>query len=105
MTSVPEIGIDTLAGALRDGVPLIDVRQPDEYEEARVPGARLIPLATLPERVHEVPTDATVYVICRSGGRSAKAVEFLRQQGVDAVNVAGGTLAWIDADQPYESGA
>jgi rhodanese-related sulfurtransferase len=58
----------------------------------------------VPERVGEVPTDRTVYVICARGGRSAKAVEHLRGQGVDAVNVAGGTLAWIDAGLPTDRG-
>jgi rhodanese-related sulfurtransferase len=45
-----------------------------------------------------------VYVICARGGRSAKAVEHLRQQGIDAVNVAGGTLGWIDAGLPTDHG-
>jgi rhodanese-related sulfurtransferase len=52
----------------------------------------------------EIPTEVTVYVICKSGGRSAKAVEHLRANGVDAVNVAGGTLAWIEAGNAVETG-
>ncbi len=84
---------------------MFDVRQPDEYVEARVPGVTLVPLAEVPDRLHEFPTDDTVYVICRSGGRSARAVQFLRANGVDAVNVAGGTLGWIEADKPVDTGA
>jgi molybdenum cofactor guanylyltransferase len=101
---VPDIDIPTLREKLDAGEPLFDVRQPDEYEEAHAPGARLVPLGEVPERLGEFPTDRTVYVICRSGGRSAKAVEHLRANGVDAVNVAGGTLAWIEAGNAVDQG-
>jgi rhodanese-related sulfurtransferase/molybdopterin-guanine dinucleotide biosynthesis protein A len=102
---VPEIDVHQLAALREQGVPLIDVREPNEYEEARVPGGVLLPLGQIPERVDEVPRDVTVYVICARGGRSAKAVEHLRAHGVDAVNVAGGTLGWIDAGLPTDHGA
>lgn len=92
---VPEIDVDELAKLHAEGVPIIDVRQPDEYVSGHVPGAVLIPLADVPERVEEFPDDQPVYVICRSGARSARAVEFLLNQGLDATNVAGGTLAWV----------
>jgi molybdenum cofactor guanylyltransferase len=101
---VPDIDIPTLRDKLDAGEPLFDVRQPDEYDQGHAPGARLVPLGEVPERVDEFPTDRTVYVICRSGGRSAKAVEHLRANGVDAVNVAGGTLAWIEAGNAVEQG-
>lgn len=102
---IPEIDVDTLAERMEAGAPVFDVRQPDEYVEARVPGVVLVPLGEVPDRVEEFPTDGEVLVICRSGGRSAKAVEFLRGHGVDAVNVAGGTLAWIESGRSVESGA
>lgn len=101
---VPAIDVDALRGHLDEGAPLVDVREPHEFEEARAPGARLVPLGEVPARIAEIPTDRTVYVICRSGGRSAKAVEYLRANGVDAVNVTGGTLAWIESGAPVESG-
>ncbi len=101
---IPTIDIQTLAERLEAGAPVFDVREPDEHAEAHAPGVRLVPLATVPERLDEFPTDGEVYVICRSGGRSAKAVEFLRANGVDAVNVAGGTLAWIEAGKPVAQG-
>lgn len=101
---VPEIDVAELATARAGGAPLVDVREPDEWEEFRAPGAQLVPLGELAGRVEEVPADGTVYVICRSGARSAKAVELLRARGVDAVNVAGGTLAWREAGHPVESG-
>jgi rhodanese-related sulfurtransferase len=101
---IPEIDVVELARLREAGVALVDVREDDEFLEARVPGAHHIPLAQVPERVAEIPTEGTVYVICARGGRSAKAAEHLRGVGIDAVNVAGGTLAWIDAGYPTESG-
>jgi rhodanese-related sulfurtransferase len=102
--AVPEISVDTLEERLKEGVPLIDVRQLDEYTAAHVAGARLIPLDELPDRLDEVPTDTPVYLICAVGGRSARASEWLIAQGVDATNVAGGTKGWIEAGKPTVSG-
>lgn len=101
---VPEIDIDELARLRESGVVLVDVRQPDEFERVRVPGATLIPLADVPERIEEIPDDQRVYVICGSGGRSARAVEYLNRQGLDTVNVAGGCKAWLEAGLPVEHG-
>lgn len=103
MPDVPEIDVQQLAERRAAGAPLIDVREDDEYAAARVPGARHIPLGEVPERTDEVPRDETVYVICARGGRSAKAVEHYRSLGIEAINVAGGTLGWIDAGLPTES--
>jgi rhodanese-related sulfurtransferase len=99
---VPEIDVDTLAQQ-RD-VPLVDVREVDEYEEFHVPGAQLVPLSELTERVDEVPADGQVFIICRSGQRSHRAAEFLRARGVDAVNIAGGSLAWVEAGHEVATG-
>ena len=103
--AIAEIDVDELASRLERGAALIDVRQPDEYEEARVPQAVLIPLAELPDRVGELPTDAPLVIICRSGARSMRACEFLAGSGVEAANVAGGTLAWIDSGREVATGA
>ena len=102
--AIPEISVNELAARLDAGAYLIDVRNPDEYDAGHVPGAVLIPLPEVPDRVGEVPTGRTVLFICRSGGRSGQAVDFLRGRGIDAVNVAGGTLAWIDEGRPLETG-
>jgi rhodanese-related sulfurtransferase len=101
---VPEIDVEELARLRETGVALVDVRQADEYEEFHVPGAQLIPLAEVPERMEEIPDDERVYVICAGGGRSAKAVDFLNRQGYDTVNVAGGSKAWREAGHPVEHG-
>lgn len=102
---VPEIGVDELARRRDAGIVLIDVRQPDEYDEFHVPGAILIPLADVPQRLVDVPDAGTVHVICRSGGRSRTAVAFLRARGYEAVNVAGGSLAWQESGRPVATGS
>lgn len=100
---IAEIDVDELERRRSEGVALIDVREPDEYDQAHVPGAILIPLATLPERLDELPT-GVLHVICRSGARSHRAAEWLVGQGREAVNVAGGTLAWVESGKPHLSG-
>lgn len=101
---VPEIDVAELADRQEAGTVVLDVRNPDEYQAAHLPGVLLIPLGELVERVDEVPTEGTLPVICRSGNRSRQAAEWLRGQGIDAVNVAGGILAWTDAGRPIETG-
>lgn len=102
---VPEIDVAELARLRAEGdVTLVDVREPDEYDAAHVPGAALIPLGTVPERIADVPTEGTVYVICAKGGRSYRAAEFYRSKGLEAVNVAGGTSAWVEAGEPTATG-
>jgi len=102
--AVPEVDVDDLQERLTEGAALLDVREPDEVDEVRVPGGIRIPLPSVPERMDEIPSSGTLYVICAVGGRSRAAVEFLRSNGVDAVNVAGGTNAWIAADFPVDEG-
>ena len=102
---VPEIGVDELAQRVAAGEFLLDVRQPDEYVSGHVPGAVLIPLADVPAAVDRLPADGPVLVICRSGARSLTAAEFLVGTGLDAINVTGGTLAWIDSGRDVVAGA
>ena len=102
--AVPEVDVDYLQKMLAEGATVLDVREPDEVDEVRVPDGLRIPLQSLPERFDEIPLSGTLYVICAVGARSQAAVEFLRDNGIDAVNVAGGTNAWVAADFPTESG-
>ncbi len=95
--SVLEVTVDELEVALQSGAPLIDVREPNEYESGHVSKAVLVPLASVPAALELFPVDQRTYVICRSGARSHRACEFLIDQGFDVVNVAGGTLAWINS--------
>ena len=103
--AIAEISIDELAELLGQGARLIDVREPSEYEEAHVPGAVLVPLGTVPDQVDAFRGDGPTYVICRSGARSLKACEYVAEQGVDVVNVTGGTMAWVTSGRDYAAGA
>ncbi|GAB7022633.1 rhodanese-like domain-containing protein [Salidesulfovibrio brasiliensis] len=73
---------------------LLDVRQPWEYEELHIPGAMLIPLPEVPERLGDIPRDRPVITYCRSGGRSAAAARILAGEGREVVNLVGGASAW-----------
>ena len=80
---------------------MLDVRNPNEFQICRIPGTTLLPLPELPARVAEVPKDREVIVHCKSGMRSAKAIEFLKSQGyTKLVNLTGGILAWADKVDP-----
>ncbi|MSQ03505.1 MAG: rhodanese-like domain-containing protein [Myxococcales bacterium] len=94
-----EVDVAGLKAALAAGGSVLDVRNPDETAAARVPGAVLIPLDDLQARLGELERfrGRDLYVICKSGGRSAKAAQFLASEGHQPVNVAGGTLGWIAA--------
>ncbi len=103
---IPEIDETTFAARLAEGDALvIDVREVHEYRPGHVPGALNVPLSVLAARLPEVPKDRPVYVICRSGARSAQATALMRGVGIDATNVAGGTGAWIEAGRPVETAA
>jgi molybdopterin/thiamine biosynthesis adenylyltransferase/rhodanese-related sulfurtransferase len=101
-TEVPEITVQELKGRLQNGgkVSVLDVREPHEYEVANI-GARLIPLAELPERLIELDRDETLAVHCKTGGRSARAVRLLKDAGFQNVyNVKGGIDAWSEEIDP-----
>jgi len=99
---VPEIQVEDLKRRLDSGEDLfvLDVREPHEYHSCNIYG-HLIPLGELPKRVHELDSSREIVAHCRSGVRSAKAVNFLRQAGFKKVhNLAGGILAWADRVDP-----
>jgi rhodanese-related sulfurtransferase len=83
----------------RDNVPLIDVREADEFAAGHVPGAVNLPMSVIGERLHELPDEA-FDVICQVGGRSARVVQALEARGYDATNVDGGTGEWAAAGFP-----
>lgn len=85
--------------ALGDDAVLIDVREPDEVATVSIPGAIVMPMSTLGDHLDELP-DGTLYVICHAGGRSARVVTALEQQGRDAVNVLGGITQWEQEGLP-----
>jgi len=100
--AITEIDVDELAARLDGGARLIDVRQPDEYTSGHIPGAVLVPLAEVPNRLEAFSPTETNYLVCRSGARSMRAAELLSARGFDVINVAGGTLAWQDSGRDTE---
>ena len=98
--ATPQQAYDAMSSG---GAVLIDVRETWEWQQLRIPGAVLIPLAEVPQRLDEIPDDRDVYVHCRLGGRSGRAVEFLHEHGRPrAINVVGGIEAWEQAGLPVE---
>ncbi len=91
---IPQVTVTEVA----DDAVMLDVREHDEWEAGHAPGAVHIPLGDLPSRLGELPeTDSTLAVVCRSGGRSSRAVMWLAQQGFEVANVDGGMQAWQGA--------
>jgi rhodanese-related sulfurtransferase len=101
--TISEISVHDLA-AIGPAARIIDVREPNEWESGHIAHAVLVPLSTVPERLGAFDGSPT-YVVCRSGARSANACRYLAEQGIDAVNVAGGMLAWVDGGFDTVSGA
>jgi phage shock protein E len=87
----------------RNDVVILDVREDFEYDAGHIPGAILVPLGQIPNRLDEIPKDKTVIAVCRSGNRSSQATNFLREQGFDNVhNMTGGMNAWSQAGYEIE---
>ncbi|MFC4464712.1 rhodanese-like domain-containing protein [Streptomyces xiangluensis] len=91
-------------GDLADGAFLLDVREDDEWQAGHAAGALHIPISEFVARYGELteaaPQDGRIHVICRSGSRSAQVAMYLVQQGIDAVNVAGGMQIWAATGRP-----
>jgi adenylyltransferase/sulfurtransferase len=84
-----------------DGILILDVREPFEYDIARIEGSKLLPLGELASRMDDLPRDKEIVVMCKSGTRSAKATAFLQQQGFqDVYNLEGGINAWAAEIDP-----
>lgn len=99
MTDVPSITV-TEVGA--DAV-VLDVREDDEWAAGHIDGALHIPLTELMARYDEVPFDVDLVVVCRTGGRSFRATQWLNRNGFEATDVKGGMAAWDEAGLPMVS--
>ena len=102
MSNVPLMHVEDLKKKLdaKEDVFVLDVREPHEYKICNISG-HLIPLNDLPKRIGELDKNRETVVHCRSGSRSAKAVEFLQANGFKNVkNLAGGILAWAEKIDP-----
>jgi adenylyltransferase/sulfurtransferase len=99
-----EVTVHDLKRALDNpqlGIQVLDVREPDEYQIARINGALLVPLSTLAQRFTELDPNHPYYLHCKAGGRSLKALQFLREQGFQNLkSVKGGITAWADEIDP-----
>lgn len=99
-----EVSVQDMKKALDDpklGIRIIDVREPDEHQIARIQGVPLLPLSVLPQRFTELDPNQQIYIHCKSGVRSLKALRFLREQGFKYVkSVKGGIQAWSDQIDP-----
>ncbi|OYN88585.1 rhodanese-like domain-containing protein [Parenemella sanctibonifatiensis] len=92
---------ETTINDLPTDAVVLDVREDDEWAAGHAPTAVHIPLSQLPDRIAEIPqVDGELPVICRSGGRSARAAQFLAQQGIPATNVLGGMQGWQLTGRP-----
>lgn len=90
-----EVTLNELEAAIAAGAHVVDVRENDEFETGHVPNAHHIPLNEIPEALDRIPRDQQVWLVCKSGGRSMRACDYLEAQGFDVVSVAGGTDGWV----------
>ena len=100
-----DISVNDVSKKMGGDAFILDVRQPDEYVQGHVPGAVLIPLDTLPNRLSEVPKDKEIIVVCRTGVRSAQGRDILKDAGFENVHsMTGGITAWIKQGYPVVTG-
>ncbi len=102
---VENVSVQDLADALGRGEPVVDVRQPFEYDAGHVPGAVLLPMHLIPLQVEELRSDRPVYLVCETGNRSWQVADFLARHGIASRNVVGGTSAWRAHGLPLSTGA
>jgi rhodanese-related sulfurtransferase len=100
-----EVSVEEAVAKRDAGAFILDVREPDEWNQFHVPGSTLIPLGELASRVNELPQDQEIVVVCRSGNRSAKGRDILLSAGFTQVtSMAGGLTQWQAAGYPTVSG-
>ncbi|NPV84489.1 MAG: rhodanese-like domain-containing protein [Anaerolineae bacterium] len=100
-----EVSVKTAREYQQAGAFMLDVRQPEEWDEAHIPDSTLIPLNELTTRLNEIPADREIVVVCRSGNRSAQARDILRNAGYKKVtSMSGGIRQWIAAGYPTING-
>jgi rhodanese-related sulfurtransferase len=105
VVAVADLDIAAAAALVGSGALLLDVREADEWEAGHAPGAVFIPMNSVTARLAELPSDRTIVVICRSGGRSGVVTDALLGRGFEAVNLAGGMQAWAADERPVVTDA
>jgi rhodanese-related sulfurtransferase len=101
---IPGVDVEEVGELVADGALLVDIREPEEWDEARIAGAELKPMSAINDWWQDLPSDRTVILYCRSGQRSARAVHALTSQAqLDNVfDMRGGIIAWHEAGLPVE---
>lgn len=100
MDQVDEVNVAQALELLDNGAFLLDVRENDEWLAGHVESSHHIPLATLPDLTDDLPRERVIVCVCRAGGRSARAAEFLLEEGFNVANLRGGMTAWHEAGAP-----
>lgn len=101
---IPSVAVEDVQSLLDEGAELIDIREQNEWDEARIPGAQLKPMSSINDWYQDLPRDHTVILYCRSGQRSSQAVHALVSQAgfENVLNMTGGIIAWANAELPIE---
>lgn len=99
-----DVTLSHFAAAHADGAHVVDVREPHEYVDGHVPGARLVPMDQVAAHAPRLSRTRPVYVICANGNRSRTVADHLRTHGVDARSVLGGTTEWVASGRPVVTG-
>jgi rhodanese-related sulfurtransferase len=97
---IAQTAIADLPAEFGPSTVLLDVRENDEWQRGHAAAAQHIPMGEVPARLNEIDRSATLYVVCKAGGRSAKVAQFLAREGFEPINVDGGMLAWAAAGRP-----
>lgn len=97
---IPSITAAEAHDRMQEGVPLIDVREDDEWARARIPDAVHVPISRFMDHLPDIPKDRPVVVFCAAGSRSAQVTAWLNGNGYDATNMAGGILSWAAEGLP-----
>ena len=100
MPAVKNVSVDQAWELLEAGALLLDVREASEWALGHSPQALHIPLGDVPDHLADLEKDRPIVCVCRSGGRSSRAGQFLIDQGFDVVNLDGGMTAWAEQNKP-----
>lgn len=100
MTGVPEVSAEEAVSLVEAGALLLDVREQEEWDAGHPPDAVHLPMSRIAQEYQALPTDRRIVCVCHVGARSAAVADALRGAGWDAVNLAGGMVAWERAGLP-----
>ncbi|MEK3887657.1 rhodanese-like domain-containing protein [Bacillus sp. FSL K6-3431] len=102
MAEIKTITPEEVKNQLQSGgtLNLIDVREDDEVAEGMIPEALHIKMGDIPERLDQLDKEKEYILVCRSGGRSGRVCDYLREQGYDVTNMVGGMLEWTGTEKP-----